>query len=168
MRPDRPGWPLAAASLCFPSRWSLVDKLGRPMAEVHQPVEGYAQELANRVDRFFDRLDERIVWRRNWFIHPEESLYQPARPPGGDPVIPADRCGDDLYLRSERQTLRRLSSSGWVLFTIRIQQDPVGRFVEQEQRAALFRRWLAEASVEQQAHRGVSPDQHDQLAQALA
>ena len=73
------GWCFDAGVVCFPSMWSLRAKLGRPMAEVHGPVPAYAEELAERVDRFLDRL-ERPVWRRNWFVHdsPELVAYRGA------------------------------------------------------------------------------------------
>src|SRR6185295_18543550 len=58
---------LVGASLCFPSRWRLADKIGRDIAFVHGPVPGYDTTLARPVDRFFDTLKpERLVWRLNW------------------------------------------------------------------------------------------------------
>lgn len=167
LRRDPEGWILAAASLCFPSRWRLAAKLGRPMAAVHGPVEGYDPALTSRVDHLFDRLGDRIVWRRNWFLHPDPSLFQPDRPVEGDPVVPAERCLHDLHLRSERQTLRRLPDTGWILFTIRIQQDPLARFVADPGRRAALLRYLDEAPPDQVAHRGVGGDQLPELRRML-
>ncbi len=112
---------LDAASLCFPSYWRLADKLGRPMADVHGPVAHYGEELAAKVDTFLQRLrPERPVWRRNWSIHDDPSYFLP------DPTPPRDvDPPDGLFLRSERQTLRRLETSDVVLFTIRTQQVPL-------------------------------------------
>jgi dimethylamine monooxygenase subunit A len=119
---ERDGAPhLDAASLCFPSYWRLRDKLGRPLAAVHEPVAHYAEELADRVDRFLARLrPDRPVWRRNWSIHDDPSYWLPDPTPPR-PVDPPD----GLWLRSERQTLRRLTTPGTVLFTIRTQQVPL-------------------------------------------
>jgi len=113
---------LDAASLCFPSYWRLAEKLGRPMAEVHAPVAHYADELATKVDAFLQHLSpSRPVWRRNWSIHDDPSYFLP------DPTPPrAVTPPDGLWLRSERQTLRRLESAEVVLFTIRTQQVPLG------------------------------------------
>ena len=113
---------LDAASLCFPSYWRLADKLGRPMAEVHEPVAHYDVELAAKVDTFLERLrPERPVWRRNWSIHDDPTYFLP------DPTPPrAVDPPEGLYLRSERQTLRRLRAAEVVLFTIRTQQVPLG------------------------------------------
>src|SRR6185369_15328865 len=88
--------------------------------EIHAPVPAYADELAARVDRFLDRLD-RPVWRRNWFIHDSPELHLPEPPVH----LPTPRVPDDLWLRSERQTLRRLPSTGAVLFTIGTQLVPL-------------------------------------------
>ena len=115
-------WRLDAGVVCFPSMWRLADKVGLPMGAVHAPVPAYAEELAQRVDRFLDRLrTDRPVWRRNWFIHHSPDLHQPDPPPQPDAVaVPAG-----LWLRSERQTLRRLDRTGSILFTIRTQQAPL-------------------------------------------
>lgn len=116
-------WRLGAGVVCFPSMWRLTDKLGFSMTEVHGPVPAYADELAARVDRFLDRMQpDRPVWRRNWFIHHMRDLHQPAPPPPppSPPAVP-----DGFWLRSERQTLRRLPRTGAVLFTIGTQQVPL-------------------------------------------
>lgn len=167
LRRSSDGWVLAGASLCFPSRWRLAEKMGRSMTAVHEPVDGYDPALAGPVDRLFDRLDQRIFLRRNWFVHPDPALFQPDRPVGGDPLVSADGCLDELHLRSERQTVRRLPVSGWVLFTVRIQQDPLGSFVADPERARALVRYLAEAPDDQLRHRGISAPQAEQLGLAL-
>lgn len=116
-RGDR-GWVLAAGAVCFPSFWRLADKIGRPLAEVHDPVPGYPGPLAARVDGFLTRLRPgQGVWRRNWSIHDVPDLFLPEHGP------PAR--GDERWLRSEHQTLLRLTTADAVLFTIRTQQVPL-------------------------------------------
>ncbi len=71
-------WHLEGAVLCFPSLWVLAEKMGRPLAMVHEPVAHYAEELSPRVDTFFDRLaPDRLVWRRNFSIWPVLWLWAP-------------------------------------------------------------------------------------------
>jgi Haem-dependent oxidative N-demethylase, alpha subunit-like len=156
-------WHLDAASLSFPSRWRLADKLGRPLAAVHGPVPGYEPALASRVDQLFDRLGARPVRRRNWFVHADDALFQPASPPGGDPIVPAAGVRRGLFVRSERQTLRRLQRTGAVLFTIRIQQAPLGTLLAEPARAAAFAAYLRHAPTGDLAHRGLAPAQVDEL-----
>lgn len=162
------GWHLAAASLCFPSRWRLADKIGRHITEIHGPVDGYADKLAERVDGFFDRVTDKPVWRRNWFVHADNALFQPTRPPGGDVLVPASRCLDDLVVRSERQTLRRLQlADDWILFTIRVQQAPVRELLASATRRAAFRDYLTTSPSGVLQHRGMAPLQVAELQTAL-
>ncbi|HEX8803596.1 MAG TPA: DUF3445 domain-containing protein, partial [Acidimicrobiales bacterium] len=117
------GWILAAACVCFPSHCRVADKLGRPVAEIHDPVPHYGEELAGRVDRFLDRLQPRTgAWRRNWMIHTHAELYAPTAPPPPDPPVTLADAGRRLCLRSERQTLRLLRRTGAIVFGIRTQQ----------------------------------------------
>lgn len=176
LRRDLDGWNLVAASLCFPSRWRLGPKMGHPLDAVHGPVPGYGDRLASKVDQLLDRLEARVVWRRNWFIHPDHALFQPDRPTFPEPTIPAADCLDQLVVRSERQTLRRVddpseatsqSADRYALFTIRIQQAPVATLAVGARRAELAR-FLAEAPPDIVSHRGLSPQQCTELTTALA
>lgn len=167
LRREASGWVLVGASLCFPSRWRLAEKMGRTLLDVHQPVDGYDDVLAGRVDRLLDGLGTRIVWRRNWFLHPDPALFQPDRPVQPEPTISAAESLDLLYVRSERQTLRTLPISGLMLFTIRIQQEPVRRLVDSESRRVALARFVDEASEELATHRGLAPSQRRELALAL-
>lgn len=117
---------LDAAVLCFPSHWRLADKAGGSAAAIHGPVPTYADDLAERVDRYLARLRPDVIGvRRNWSIHDSPALHAPVRP---DP--PAVTDPTSLWLRSERQTLRALPVSGSVLFTIRVQQCPFPALAE--------------------------------------
>ncbi len=115
---------LDAACLCFPSHWRLADKLGRPAAVMHEPVPRYDSELASRVDRYLHRLRPgSISQRRNWSVHDSPDLFAPG-PPAEARRLDVEDVADALWLRSERQTLRRLPGADAVLFTIRVQQTP--------------------------------------------
>lgn len=166
MAPADGQWILAGASLCFPTRWALADKMGRPLTIVHRPVVGYEDKLANRVNGLLDALDEQIVWRRNWFVLTNPQLFQPERQ-DPVPVMAAEDCLRGLYLRSERQTLRKLSSTGFVLFTIRIQQEPLSVIAANASWSAAMVRFLERADDELCGHRGVSPSQRPLLLDAL-
>jgi hypothetical protein len=115
---------LAGAVLCFPSRWRLADKVGRPLTTIHVPVPHYAEELARRVNRVFEAMRVgRPLWRVNWLVHPTPELHLPLEPqeksaPLGDPR-------DGLWLRTERQTLLRLPETGAVVFGIKTSVSPV-------------------------------------------
>jgi hypothetical protein len=107
-------WRLQAACVCFPSRWNLASKLGTTLDDIHRPVPLYDDELSRPTNAFFERLKpERSFWRLNWTLIDSPALHQPTsarRSPHGDL--------EDWYFRVERQTLRRLSESGAIVFTI--------------------------------------------------
>ncbi len=114
---------LTAAVLCFPSRWLLHEKLGRPLTEVHGAVPFYADRLARPVDRFMAHARPgHISARLNWSVLDDPALFQPRGKwrTGVDPSVTRSNAGDRLFLRVERQTLRRLPVSGAVLFGIRV------------------------------------------------
>lgn len=138
-------WRLEGAVLCFPSLWFLGEKLGRPTALVHQPVPYYAEELSQRVDTLFDRLPAgKLVWRRNVSVWPALLLWAPCH--ALDPAVYRDDAGvggaPPLWIRSERQTLRRLPDTGAILFTIRVQTVSIAVLSDRPDRARDLAAWF--------------------------
>jgi hypothetical protein len=130
---------LVGASVCFPTRWRLLEKLGQPVGTIHQPVPGYQEQLASTMDRFFDRLKvERPVWRLNWSLVDDPRLFQPSGHGRHErnTDITASNAGEMVWLRMERQTLRRLPRSREVLFTIRVYVHPLRTLATHPRRAA--------------------------------
>lgn len=115
---------LVGAVLCFPSRWLLAEKIGRPLTAIHDPVPDYDDTLARRVNRVFAALRvDRPLWRVNWIVDATAELYLPVgqamkRPVHSDPAGP-------IYLRTERQTLARLPATGAVVFGIKTSISPI-------------------------------------------
>jgi hypothetical protein len=126
-------WVLSAASVCFPSRWCLADKIGRDLSAIHRPVPGYEESLAQPTEGFFDRLTpEKPVWRLNWTMLTDPALHQP------DPEARLAKAGTSrpdpggpIWFRVERQTLRRISEQS-VSFTIRTYVTPLGDLLERD------------------------------------
>ena len=119
--PDGEQWVLAAACVCFPSFWRVPDKVGHPLSYVHDPVPGYGGLLEHRVDAFLGRLRRgQGVWRTNWSVHATSTLHVPVHEHLDRLPPPEQR-----WLRSERQTLRRLHDVDAVAFTIRTRQAPL-------------------------------------------
>ena len=147
---------LDAGSLCFPSHWRLTDKVGLPMAAVHGPVPRYDVDLSERVDRYLTRLRAGVIGvRRNWTVHESPALFAPERPPHD--AISEDEVATHLWLRSERQTLRRLPETGAVLFTIRVQQAPFGSVAERPGVAAALAGRLRAQPAELTEMNGLAP-----------
>ena len=130
MAPGPDGYTLEAASLCFPARWRLMDKMGLPMSAIHKPVPDYSEKLSRPVDSFFNRIDvDRPVWRVNWSLTTDPTMFQPVRQKhnASELSITPKNAGDKVYMRCERQTLRRLPDTGWILFTIKTYLDKVSK-----------------------------------------
>ena len=130
---------LDAAVLCFPSRWSLAEKLGQPLATIHTRVPFYGERLARPVDRLMPKLrDGKLVVRLNWGITDDPALYAESRKfrREHNPDVTATNAGETVWLRVERQTLRLLPASGAVLFGIRSHLYLVGQLAADRQVAA--------------------------------
>lgn len=117
---------LAGAALLFPARWSLREKLTRPLTAIHDPVPDYDDTLARRVNRVFEAIRvDRPLWRINWLVHPTHELHQPVESAEKAAPLPEPTALGPLYLRTERQTLRRLPGSGAVVFGIKTSVTPI-------------------------------------------
>lgn len=106
---------LTAATLCFPAGWTLSEKIGRPLLDIHAPVQRYTSDVARRVQRLFDGVQAaRPIWRANLLNYDNPALFQPHKEadprPVGSAVSP--------FERSERQTLFRLPHTQAVVFAI--------------------------------------------------
>ncbi|MFM7950534.1 MAG: heme-dependent oxidative N-demethylase family protein [Acidimicrobiaceae bacterium] len=131
---------LNAAVVCCPSRWMLSEKMGHNMLAIHEPVAKYADHVGAAVDTYFQRLTvEKPVWRSNWIIQDHPALFQPQIPSG-----PLVKTPDELWIRMERQTLRRLPKTGGILFTIRGYQQPLPEYLSRSKQIAQNTRTLVE------------------------
>ena len=131
---------LNAAVVCCPSRWTLSEKMGHNMLAIHEPVAKYADHVGAAVDTYFQRLTvEKPVWRSNWIIQDHPALFQPQIPSG-----PLVKTPDELWIRMERQTLRRLPKTGGILFTIRGYQQPLPEYLSRSKKIAQDTRTLVE------------------------
>lgn len=139
IQPGEDGPLLTAAVLCFPSRWRLAEKIGRPLAAVHAPVPFYAERLSRPVDRFMQHVKAgHIAARLNWSVLDDPTLFQPTGKwrQGMNDAVTAANAGETLFLRVERQTLRRLPRSGAVLFGIRVHVYPLATAIRSAADAA--------------------------------
>lgn len=151
---------LVAGSVCFPSRWRLQEKLGRSLIGIHAPVPGYAEKLSRPVDSVFDRLraDYPSI-RFNWSIvdTPELCLLTTHGEAEVNSTIAIENAGDRLWLRVERQTLRRLPKSGGVLFGIRTSIEPLWRVKIDRSTALQIAEAIEQMPIEGHAYKSLLP-----------
>lgn len=147
---QRPGdWRLTAGVLCAPTYWMLPERIGLDLAGLHGPVPGGDPGLSARVSRIFTGLKPDVVLERfNWTVQASDKRYTPDRPSVTGKQV------KDLFLRVERQTVRKLYKTGAVLFTIRISVDPLGPILQDpDTREAFEDAWLGAApSVRRYKH----------------
>ena len=108
---------LTGAVLCFPASWRLSEKAGRPLTDIHVPVNAYDADVARRVQRLFDGIQVgRPLWRFNQLWYQDPELFQPRSTQ--EPRRVGSRADTGPYYRTERQTLLRLPRSRAVVFVI--------------------------------------------------
>jgi hypothetical protein len=131
-------WRLIAGVLCAPTFWTLPERIGLDLGGLHGPVPGGDPDLANRIGRIFTGLKpDSVLERFNWTVQASDKRYTPDRPSASGKTV------EDLHLRVERQTIRKLKRSESVVFTIRISVDPLMPILlEDETREAFEDAWL--------------------------
>ncbi|HUX05378.1 MAG TPA: DUF3445 domain-containing protein [Acidimicrobiales bacterium] len=144
-------WRLAAACVCFPSRWDLATKIGASLDDIHAPVPLYGDRLASPVNALFDRMTpERAFWRLNWTLLDDEALHQPH---GARTNV--ERPLDEWSFRVERQTLRQLPETRAIVFTIRTYVASLAAMQREDDAFAQnLSRAIAEAPEEVKEYKG--------------
>ncbi len=171
MSPQDNQWVLTAASVCFPSRWDLASKVGANLHGIHEPVPHYEERIGTATDVMFNKLTpDRPVWRVNWTVLDSPDLFQPAQT-GHKARAHAPQnlieFGENMFFRTERQTLWKLPESGDILFTIRTYSDSINSLAAKfpEFRSNLGKT-MTTASEQTRAYKGWSPIWQDMMAWA--
>lgn len=138
--------------VCFPSSWALADKLGLPMADVHEPVPGLNDALSRQIDRFLDKLAPGDFWtRENWSLSRTAARNQHTslqRPPNVWPRLDEATPPAEVWIRLEHQILLRLPVTDTVLFGIRIESSTLLDLAAEPIAAVRFARILETMSGE--------------------
>lgn len=147
--------PVIAGVVCFPSGWSLPEKLGMPIEEVHGPVPSLKEALSPAIHTFLDRLAPSESWERdNWGLSADPELdHHP------DVACPALESGATLattWLRLERQLLVRLPKTNAVFFGIRVSTHRLEALAEIPGLAPRMARAFKTMSGEIAAYKGMT------------
>ncbi|WP_246209712.1 heme-dependent oxidative N-demethylase family protein [Pikeienuella piscinae] len=144
---------LVGGVLCFPSRWSLTEKMNRPLSEVHDRVPAYDSQLAARVQRLFDGLTpERPLVRANWLVHSVNELHQPGS--FSSASKPQEQTGR-FWLRVERQAILKLPQTGVAVFTVKTLLTPI-EALHEDHRAGLIAALERQGSAMRDYHGGAA------------
>ncbi|CAG7561884.1 unnamed protein product [Fusarium equiseti] len=139
-------------AVCLPGFWRLSEKFRMSLDTLHieAKVPHYQTKLQRSMNKFFKSMQpDKAVVRNNFFIQLDDGLHwshrmgdQNSNEVACKPLITAtnptltdssawETANDkgltieDLYFRSERQSLRRLPRSKCLLFTVRTYFEPI-------------------------------------------
>jgi hypothetical protein len=146
---------LVAGCVCFPSSWSLEEKIGNPIESIHGVVPDLNDSIGAQIHTFLTKLRPGVAWlRSNWGLSGSADLNQhPARAlPRLDANVPIDH----VWLRVENQALVALPKTGGVLFGIRIAVHPLSKIRENRPIAARLGRALATMPEKMASYKGLS------------
>jgi hypothetical protein len=142
-------WRLAAASLTQPTFFTVPDALGHSLADIHGPVPGFAERFGSRVERMFNAVQPGVIMeRRNWTVVNSGKAYLPDPTPvrAGLASLALSEAAQGLFIRVERQTVRKLPGTGAVVFTIRAWRHPLADLaLDPDKKAAFARAWTQAA-----------------------
>jgi dimethylamine monooxygenase subunit A len=134
-------WTSTAVCLCNPTFFSANHAIGKSLSLLHEPVPDGDFGLSARIGRVFTNLQaDTILERHNWTVQWSDARYTPDGTPLREQAALA-AIGEErehLFLRVERQTIRRLPVSGAVLFTIRIRLSKLADLLSHAEHAAAF------------------------------
>lgn len=130
---DGEDYKLVAASVCAPTWWSLAEKMGKPLASIHAPIGGLEEKIGRMIRHFLQNLKVTDCFQRsNWFLfaRPDLCVFPNSLDNSLDMYedmknINLENIEDRLYLRSERQTFRKLEKTKAIAFGIKVYVEPI-------------------------------------------
>lgn len=159
LTPSANGPVIVGGVVCFPSSWSLPEKVGLTLDQTHQPVPGLNSQLGERIRTALDRLPSGVAWKReNWGLsrdgernhhsgRPRKRLDETAEP-------------DGIWLRVEHQILYRLPQTNGYLFGIRLTITPLAEVIMAPGARAGLRNALETMPEEIAKYKGVLAVRH--------
>lgn len=151
---------LKAGAIVIPGLWRLEDKFNKSLADIHLSgnVPQYAEKLHHSMDKFFQKMSpESPIYRFAYFIQtdgalawsaimgPEETYGEERYDNIAKPMLSIEQ----IHLRTERQTLRRLPRSGAILFTLHPYVTPIVEIAKEPgvagRLASAIRSWTEDA-----------------------
>jgi hypothetical protein len=157
LKPDSAGeLHLLAACVCFPSSWDPSEKMGRPVAFIHEAVPRLNDSIGKQIDTFLRRMRPGQAWMRaNWGLsrsaelnlHPSRNLAR----------LDANVTAEEFWLRVEDQALVALPETGGVLFGIRLRIIPLNELNGDAAAREGLRRAIATMPDSVAAYKGILP-----------
>ena len=127
---DEEDYKLVAACVCAPTWWDLSEKMNKPLTCIHAPITNLEESIGCMIRHFLKNLSYAEIYQRsNWFLitRPDICVFTESFNLNEDSKsIHSENIENHLYLRTERQTFRKLKKSGYIVFAIKVYTAPIG------------------------------------------
>ena len=153
---------LRGACVCFPSSWSLEEKMGKTLAEIHGVVPGLNPAIGSQIESFLKRLRPGVAFHRsNWGLArcPDLNLH----PALNRPRLAAPLRIEEVWLRVEHQALVALPKSDGILFGIRIHVHPLAEVKADADAARGLHHSLTSMPTAMAEYKGIAAVRHELL-----
>ncbi|KAF8636548.1 hypothetical protein AX17_003360 [Amanita inopinata Kibby_2008] len=144
---------LRAAVSCSAVGWQLREKMGSSLSEIHGPVPDYQEKMQMSMDRrvsksFFSKMTcDKPIQRGSWSFEVGQPLY--LQPGDADWSLRETQSPnlriEDIFLRVDWQTLRRLPVTRAIVFNFKALFTPVTEFRKEPYIPRLLSKVLKEA-----------------------
>ncbi|KAK6532732.1 hypothetical protein TWF281_006908 [Arthrobotrys megalospora] len=152
-----------AGMICSSVGWDLQEKIGKVLGDIHAVVPEYKEKMGMSMDRYFSKLTtDKPIQRGSWDIVIGEPLFMCAGEElqkirgVQDPNIKEE----DLTLRVDWQTLRRLPLSGGVVFNYKALFTPLREFGDEPGVPALVEKVVKEGNRKIIGYKGIWHVEH--------
>ncbi|KAG6816735.1 hypothetical protein H0H87_003435 [Tephrocybe sp. NHM501043] len=151
---------------CSALGWTINDKLGKPLHEIHQVVPDYKEKLQFSMDRYFSNMPcDKSIQRGSWGIEIGELLFAPPNHPHHElraSQLPSLEL-EDIYLRVDWQTLRRLPMSKAIVFNYKALFTPLVQLRDEPYIPRLVARIIRDGKKEILKYKGTWHVEHKVL-----
>lgn len=176
---------MRAGVSCSAVGWTMQDKIGKPLSEIHGPVPDYKEKMEFSMDRcaqsmvyrlshhrlltgklssrYFTKMPlDKPIQRGSWGLEIGQPLFcEPSDPhlslrSTQSPTL----TPHDIHLRVDWQTLRRLPSSRAIVFNFKALFTPMEEFRDEPYIPALVAKILKEAKGNLLEYKGTWHVQH--------
>ncbi|KAH8905793.1 hypothetical protein BR93DRAFT_880422 [Coniochaeta sp. PMI_546] len=141
---------LRAAMVCSSVGWDIGQHRNEPLTQIHTHVPDFKEKMAFSMDRFFAKMPvEQPIQRCSWSLEDHAPLFSspevvPDWTRSAFAANPEELKVEDLRLRCDWQTLRRLPISGAIVFNFKAVFSPFTDLREEPYIPALLLKVLQE------------------------
>jgi len=155
-----------AGQLCFPSGWSLGDKMNQHFIKVHAPLPQITEPMIQSANKLLERIPaHKPVTRNNWGFRVCDWLDLSTRQSDAyrkllhetASTLAMEDVGDKIFVRVEHQTLSRLPKSNHILFTIHTYQNKLKHEVADRGRALALATFMKQVPDDLLAYKQMLP-----------